>query len=45
MKNDIQYTTLKKSLDNNEFSFKYYKILTFRLKKKSNDEKFLFLMI
>ena len=33
----IQYTILKKSFENNDLLFEYYKILTFRSKKKKEN--------
>ena len=37
MKIIIQRATLKKSLENNDFFFKYYKMLTFRSRKKKKN--------
>ena len=38
IKTIIQYMTLKKSLENNDLFFKYYKILTSRLRKKKRNK-------
>ena len=37
MKTIVQYTILKKSFENNDFLFEYYKMLISRLRKKKGN--------